>query len=119
MKTNLATKSLLLSAFVGVTFAFAGPGPQFWQNSGKSPAAAPKTATLPATPACGGCKTEIVTEFASSLPNGKGTPRWTVVGNKHSCGGCVGTIATIRGKTSDTMNRTIGACATAGMLCCR
>jgi hypothetical protein len=122
MKTTLL-KTTLASLALGAAVAFAGPGPQFWQNVGKASAPtahAPVTKAVASAPAgCGGCKTAPVTEFSSTLPNGKGTPRWTVVGSKHTCGGCTGTIASIRGKVSDTMDRGSGACAASAMACCK
>ncbi|HVS51624.1 MAG TPA: hypothetical protein VHD62_04655 [Opitutaceae bacterium] len=121
MKTILL-KTALVSLLVGTTFAVAGPGPQFWQNSNKTSSAAPGASVAKSdagSPAvCGGCKTEAVREFVSTLPNGKGTPRWTAVGTKHTCGGCAGAIATIRGRVTDTMDRSASACARSAMVCC-
>jgi hypothetical protein len=122
MKTTLL-KTTLASLAVGAAVTFAGPGPQFWQNVSKASnptAPAPVAKPVASAPAgCGGCRTEPITEFAASLPNGKGTPRWTVVGSKHTCGGCTGEIASIRGKVTDTMDQGSGACAASAMACCK
>jgi hypothetical protein len=116
MKTKFTTAASLLATLTVIgafaTASFAGPGPQFWRPVTKA-AIAPAGAN-----GCTMCKIETVREYAPVLPNGRSTPRWTEIGTTHACSGCKGTVTTVRGKTTDTMDRTSGACGQAAMKCC-
>lgn len=128
LKNVLGWGSIL--ALIGFTSAaIAGPGPQFWQEQAalaKARAdAAKKSAVAPAkaadTPAmsCTRCKTTKVQELSNFA--GKFPPSYRTIGSKHECAACGGTVATVRGKTTNEMKDDCPICAkakTADAVCC-
>lgn len=116
--------SVLVLALGLGSWAFAGPGPQFWQqqekiraeNAAKSNAAT--TATPAATPAmaCPTCKTRIYEEPAVPNPADKTRPRPAKIGTRHYCDNCKGFITSLPGQVTDQMQRSHAECTTAA--CC-
>jgi hypothetical protein len=109
--------AVLASGFFAAA-ALAGPGPQYWNRPAAKPAPkpeAPKT-EVPIDGKCAGCKTTRIWVISDRGPSGKGAPGASVVGKKHECTRCTGSIATEKGKTTDTMKHD-AACSPA--LCCR
>ncbi|MDO8540186.1 MAG: hypothetical protein Q7S40_07045 [Opitutaceae bacterium] len=134
MKNSRVAKGVLgLGSVLAFTLglgnsAFAGPGPQYWQQQaqrakaradylaeGATPAAKP---TAPPAMACPHCKTKVVEESSFTNVSGKIAPHSTVTGKRHYCDGCSGFITVARGKVSDEMKRNCPICAKAGPTCC-
>jgi len=131
MKSSRIDKSILglgsvLALAIGLgSSAFAGPGPQYWQQmeSIRAANAAKKTAVTQtqqpaATPtmACPSCKTKVYEETGQPNLANKTAPRVVKVGVRHYCDGCKGTITRVSGSVSDEMHRDHAACATTS--CC-
>lgn len=110
IKTMKTTRNLLHSS-VGIILsgllvaaAFAGPPAYMWDPQfRKTPAAksAPEP-KAPAAPKCDGCKTTPVWMMGDRLPAGKGVGLH-VVGKKHECTRCTGSVASENGKVKNTM----------------
>lgn len=129
---NLLGWGSILALVAGFTSsAIAGPGPQYWaqQNAAAKARAdaAKQTAAAPAKPAdtpsmaCAACKTSAVQEFSPMNVSGKYAPHYTTVGSKHECASCGGEVATVRGKTTNSMKDNCPICAkakTASAPCC-
>ena len=116
-----STLALFLAvAVTASSSAFAGPGIQYWnarriQTQKQAEAVKPgETVAM----VCGACKTVKLTKFESTLPNGKGTPRWIQVGSKHTCENCAGEITVVKGKTTDTMQHNCSKCGDDAAFCC-
>lgn len=130
MKTSQLIRTLglgsALALIAGITnSAYAGPGPQYWQQMEQLRAAnaarkaAVKTdSAKPAAMACAACKTSIVTEYSTRNVSGKFAPHFMPVGTKHECAACVGAITKVRGKTTNEMKANCPTCAKAGPGCC-
>lgn len=132
MKNSRVVKSVLgLGSVLALTLglgcsAFAGPGPQFWQQQEKIRAenAAKKAATPAAKPAdtpamaCPHCKTKVFEESSFTNVSGKIAPHSTVIGRRHYCDGCRGYITKVRSNVTDEMKRNCPICAKAGPTCC-
>jgi len=131
MKNSRVTKGILglgsvLALAIGLgSSAFAGPGPQYWQQMEKNRAenAAKKTAAAQthqhvaaSAMACPSCKTKIHEERGLPNPADKTRPAPTKVGVRHYCDACKGTITRISGGVSDEMQRNHAACVTTS--CC-
>ena len=67
---------------------------------------------------CGACKTVSLTEFKSEQTNGRPPMRWVEVGSNHECDHCGGSITTVRGKTTDTMQHNCSKCGEGAAFCC-
>lgn len=125
MKTTL--KNLLgwgsvLALVVGFnSSAFAGPGPQYWQQqerlraerAAQKQTAAPTEKTPAAAMTCTSCKTSLVTEYRPTNVSGKLAPGFTPVGSKHECAACGGAIKRVRGQVTDDMKSNCPICAQA------
>ena len=104
--------------------AYAGPGPQYWQQvrlqHEQSAAVAPTVAPAAVDPKldCSKCRTQPVQQFSSSNPSGKLSPHSATVGAEHSCKSCDGVITTIKGKTSNQMAGNCPVCAKTSPNCC-
>ncbi len=130
VKNSLGPGSVLALIIGLASSAFAGPGPQFWQqqekiraeNAAKAKAAAPTAtaATKPAdTPAmaCPTCKTKNFVDVAPPNAANKFALRAVTAGTKHYCASCGGgAITVVQGKATDEMKRDHAACET--MACC-
>jgi len=130
MKNSRVTKGILglgsvLALAIGLgSSAFAGPGPQYWQQeklraeNAANKAAAAQTHPHAATPAmaCPSCKDKIYEEAAQPNVIDKTRPRVVKVGVRHYCDACKGTITRVSGSVSDEMQRNHTACATTS--CC-
>lgn len=125
VKSILGLGSVLALAMGLGSSAFAGPGPQYWQqmeqiraaNAAKKTAAAQtqQPAAAPAM-ACPSCKTKIHEEVVQPNVVDKTRPRVVKVGVRHYCDSCKGTITRVSGRVSDEMQRNHAACATTS--CC-
>jgi hypothetical protein len=104
--------------------AYAGPGPQYWQQVQlhQDQSTATTSVAAPANTApnagCSKCKTQVVQQFSTNNPSGKSAPHSTTVGKKHTCDNCGGTITTINGKTSNKMMEKCPSCAKTRPNCC-
>jgi hypothetical protein len=67
---------------------------------------------------CKNCKTEVVTEFSATNPSGKYSPRYRIVGSRHTCATCEGAITVVRGQTTNEMKANCPVCAKADTSCC-
>ena len=106
--------------FVSSLFAaavVAGPGPEYWNRTGASPApkAEAAKAKMPAGAKCEGCKTTPVWGRGDRSPAGKG-PHYVVIGKKHECSRCAGAVATERSKVENDMTHN-AECGP--LLCCK
>lgn len=80
----------LLASVLLSSSALAGPGPQYWQNVGRTNASA-TTQTKPAATAahlCAGAETVAVTTMKPALPNGRGPLVEVQTGTKTVCHMC-------------------------------
>ena len=118
MKTSLFRTSVgIIASGLFVAAALAGPGPQFWNRPAPAPKSeAPAKPETPPPAKCDGCKTTKIWEHTSTGPAGKGTTSARVVGSRHSCSRCAGTITSQSGKVNDTMTH---ATACAPLFCCK
>lgn len=94
-KLVLGASAFVFSTLFGVS-AFAGPGPQFWQNVGtakKAPVvvAAPATTTPVAAHACAGAAVVPVISMKPAWPNGRGPLIAVQTGTKTVCHVCATT----------------------------
>src|SRR5688572_24929035 len=103
---------IIVSGFFAAA-ALAGPGPQFWNRPAAKPAPKPDATT---TAKCEGCKTTPIWAPSDRSPAGKGAPSARVIGTKHECGRCAGTLTREHGKMKDGMTRD-AACVPIG--CCK
>jgi hypothetical protein len=124
---SLSTSGRSLGLFLLLILAggaYAGPGPQYWQQAqlqhGQNAAVAPAAEAVAAMPGvgCSKCTTQAVQQFSSSNSSGKSLPHYTTVGTKHTCDMCGGTITTINGKTSNEMMENCPICAKTSPNCC-
>lgn len=102
--------TLLLAA---ATVLQAGPSPQYWnrpQYLTPVTKAAPAQLGSTAAMVCSACKTATLRDSKHVGPAGKGHEEWFVIGSRHECGHCGGTIAVVQGKTTDSMARTCSMC---------
>ncbi len=125
VKSILGLGSVLALAIGLGSSAFAGPGPQHWQQQEQLRAAnaAKKAATTQAEKpaaatamACPSCKTKVYEETAQPNVVDKTRPRVVKVGVRHYCDSCKGTITRLPGGVNSEMQHNHGACATAS--CC-
>ena len=124
MKTKSNTLRLLFAtAALGAlaSFAYAGPGPQFWNR------ATPITTTKEAEAVkpddtvmmvCGACKTVMIRNSKHVGPPSKGHEEWFTIGSKHQCDHCGGEISVVRGKTADSMQHNCSMCGEGAAFCC-
>lgn len=123
MKTKSKTIRFLfgtaaLAAFG--SFAFAGPGPQYWTATkpvttfSEAKAAGPDDTV---TMQCKTCKTVLIRNAKHVGPQGKGSEEWFTVGSKHTCGECKGTITVVQGKTKDSMQHNCSKCGEGAVTC--
>ena len=113
----IAVAAIMLSG----TALIAGPGPQFWVRT--RPVATEKdNATIKTgdtvVMVCGACKTVKLTEYKSMLPNGRPPMALMDVGSKHECDHCGGSITTVNGKTTDSMQHNCSMCGEGAAFCC-
>jgi hypothetical protein len=104
--------------------AFAGPGPQYWQQMQlhQDQATATTSVAAPAKTApnagCSKCETQVVQQFSAGNVSGKSAQHSSTVGAKHTCANCGGTITTINGKTSNQMMENCPVCGKTSPNCC-
>ncbi len=124
MKTKFRHIRLLLAtATVGAlaSFAFAGPGPQYWQRAKPVTTFTEAKAVGPddlVTMQCKGCKTVMIRDSKHVGPSGKGHEEWFTIGSKHSCEECSGEITVVKGKTKDSMQHNCSKCGEGTVTCC-
>lgn len=104
--------SLFAIAALAASSAFAGPdlqskNAQRDQTQKETQAVTPEDTTALG---CANCKTVAITQYKTPLPNGRGTPRWTKVGTKHTCDNAKGEITIAKRKTTDTMQHHHSKC---------
>lgn len=93
MKTSFLTKTagaslgLFVSALLA-TSALAGPGPQFWQQQGKTRDENAAKQAAATTPLCAGAQTVPVTVMKPAWPNGRGPLTEVQIGTKTVCHMC-------------------------------
>ena len=122
---NSIKSNPIAGRFLGLFFslvlagsAYAGPAPQFWHSVGKSAAQPVAPAIVAPAMACPTCQTTAVTQFSAINISGKAAPHYATVGVQHACAMCGGAIATIYGKTTNTMKAGCPICAKANLACC-
>lgn len=108
----LVGTGLILSSTLVVS-AIAGPGPQYWQNSGKAADGADQ-ANVTATGVCPGSKLVPVTVTNPAWANGKGPLVETQVGTKRVCSVCPVTGVTTVGWSNGRGPATKGETAATG-----
>lgn len=122
MKTIRALLPLAVAAFVlATTSLIAGP-------TSDSPTRTKAVATTKDAAAiksgdtmvmvCGACKTVSITEYKSAFHNGRPPMQWVEVGAKHECEMCGGSITTVNGKTTDSMQHNCSKCGEGAAFCC-
>lgn len=104
---------LALALSFSASSVHAGPSPQYWYRpeyvtSGAKPAAVQPSNT--AAVVCSACKTVTLRDSRHVGPVGKGHEARFVIGSRHECAHCGGTIAVVHGKTTDSMARTCPMC---------
>lgn len=124
MKTKFTNVRLLLATVaVGAlaSFAFAGPGPQYWQRAKPVTTFAEAKTVGPndlVTMQCKGCKTVMIRDSRHVGPSSKGSEEWFTIGSKHSCEECSGEITVVKGKTKDSMQHNCSKCGEGTVTCC-
>ena len=118
-----ASKLLLAAAlFTGLaTLSIAGPGPQYWNRTKPVVTEKDVAALKPGDSVmqvCGACKTAAISEYKSANSNGRPPLSWMVIGSKHDCEHCGGSISTVNGKTTDTMQHNCSMCGEGAAFCC-
>lgn len=92
MKTELCLKlgSTAFALLLGtLTAAYAGPGPNYWKNLGKTDTSAPSAAPSEhAVRPCTDARVVPITETKTILANGRGPTRTVEVGQKLVCTSC-------------------------------
>ena len=112
---------LALALAIIVPVASAGPGPEYWRNSGQIKTEKQAKEIKPDSTvmlACGACKTVKLAEFKSAQTNGRPPMSWMEVGSKHDCEHCGGTITVVKGKTKDEMQHNCSMCGEGAAFCC-
>ena len=107
------------------SFAFAGPGPQFW-NRVKPVTTTKDAAAVKATDSvvmvCGACKTAVISDAVYMRRTGAEIDdygfEWLTIGSKHKCGHCGGEITVVMGKTTDSMQHNCSMCGEGAAFCC-
>jgi hypothetical protein len=112
-KTSAA---ILMSGVLAAT-TLGARGPENWTKGRGKPAEKPASVRMDEHPTgkCDGCKTTRIWRVSDRGPVGKGMSGARVTGSKHSCTGCVGTIATEKDKTKADMKHSDGC---AKLACC-
>ena len=128
MNTSQKTNKVIgLGALLALALAFivpiasAGPGPEYWRNSGQVKTEKEAKEIKPDSTvmlACGACKTVKLSEFKSAQTNGRPPMSWMAVGSKHDCEHCGGTITVVNGKTKDEMQHNCSMCGEGAAFCC-
>jgi hypothetical protein len=124
MKTRylLTTSVAILASGLFTAATLAGPGPQYWNMMEKIRAENAAKARTPVTMeshpsgTCDGCKTSPIVVTSDRGPAGKGIYNSKIVGQRHTCTGCAGTITTEKGNPKTSMIYATG-CAT--LACCK
>lgn len=116
---RLLLATAALAAFA--SFAFAGPGPQYWQRAKPVTTFTEAKAVGPhdmVTMQCKGCKTVMIRDSRHVGPPSKGREEWFTIGSKHSCDECRGEITVVKGKTTDSMQHNCSKCGEGTVTCC-
>jgi predicted RNA-binding Zn-ribbon protein involved in translation (DUF1610 family) len=111
---RLVTKFFALSSLVVLALGSSAP-------AGPSRPASPIATVAPAPAVvmvCSACKTAAVTEHRV-LANPKVQVVSYTIGSIHACSHCGGEIATVNGKTTDSMLHNCPMCGASAALCCR
>lgn len=109
----------LLLALSLACSAYAGPGFQYWQSTGKSIAQPSAPAVTAPAMGCNACNDTVVTAISATNTSGKLAPHSVTVGSKHECSMCGGAITTSGGKTTTAMTANCPVCANAKPSCCK
>jgi hypothetical protein len=108
-----------LGSLLALTVSFsafpvhAGPSPQFWNRPQYVTAGQQAATVQPGNPAaivCSACKNITLRDSKHVGPAGKGHEEWFVIGSRHECTHCGGTIAVVQGKATDSMARYCPMC---------
>ena len=124
MKTESnKVRYLLVTAVLGTfaSFAFAGPGPQYWQAAKPVTTFSEAKSVGPSdtvTMQCKGCKTVMIRDVRHVGPLGKGHDEWFTIGSRHVCSECKGEITVVKGKTKDAMQHNCSKCGEGAVTCC-
>jgi hypothetical protein len=116
---RLLVSTAALAAFA--SFAFAGPGVQYWQAAKPVTTFSEAKAVGPndtITMQCKGCKTVMIRDARHVGPLGKGHDEWATIGSKHACSECKGEITVAKGKTTDSMQHNCSKCGEGAVTCC-
>ncbi len=124
MNTRFTTIRLFfVTAALGgfASFAFAGPGQQYWtQAKPITTFAEAKTVGSDdiVTMQCKGCKTVMIHDAKRSGRPAGGKTELFMIGAKHTCIECGGEITVVKGKTTDSMQHNCSKCGEGSVTCC-
>ena len=123
MKTKSKTvRFISATAALGAlaSFAYAGPGPQFWNRTkpvttfSEAKKVGPDDMVMMQ---CKTCKTAMIRISKHVGPPSKGSEEWSTIGSKHTCDECQGEITVVKGKTTDSMQHNCSKCGEGSVTC--